>query len=285
MRTTVELPGLLAHSPIGFMAALGLLRVLSEDHRLDVRLGWRGGHAVLQGIDRGELIQVLQTHMAGRHRAPEWNWRDTTKRVTPEEFQGALASMAGDARARSFLAGFVLPAILDGNGFLSSTRLDMTSGRQQLLADLRRLAEALQEPGAARRAFQRALFGGPYEAQSSYGWDPAAVRRHALEAKAPTTSKPPGKPGLVWLAAESLAWHPMRPWDGRAYTTGCERLGGDWVYFWPIWSGCLDAVTARTLRQLSHDQVRRLPGVTACWASTFDSSGQYGALLPARPLS
>ena len=80
----VELPGITSRSPIGFLAALGLLRVLAEDRGQQVALGWHDGRAVLEGITREEAIEELAANMAGREKAFEFTWADSTRKIPPE---------------------------------------------------------------------------------------------------------------------------------------------------------------------------------------------------------
>ena len=55
-----DLFGLTASSPIGFMAALGMVRVLTSDRGCKIRLGWRNGHAVIKGIEPKGAISEQQ---------------------------------------------------------------------------------------------------------------------------------------------------------------------------------------------------------------------------------
>ncbi|WP_435103729.1 type I-G CRISPR-associated protein, Cas3-extension family [Arhodomonas sp. AD133] len=286
----IELDGLPGTTPIGFMATLGLLRVLGEDQGLPVRLSWDQAKPRLHGLaDREDLLSVLVTHMQGRHNDFEWNWADTAKGVTPENYSLACDEAAHRAssprRALAFLSAWATDTSVTDDGLVRYTRLDMTSGRQRLIADLRKIAATLETPEEAEGAFHRALFGGPYEDLSSFGWDPATVRQHAHEPRAPTKVKPAGKSGWIWLAAESLAWHPVLPRSDRAVTTGCEVLEGQGMsYFWGLWSASaeLGPEEVRFLRALDFRRLSRRMGVESLWSSTFGKSGNYTMLLPAQ---
>lgn len=277
----IRLTGIPAASPIGFMAALGLLRVLGQDHGVPVSLGWQDGCACLEGIDAQELVDVLVRHMEGRHQAREFTWSDSTRGVTADAYRAACldAARANDLRALGFLAAYGSDAVLDDKGQVRSTRLDMTSGRQSLISDLRKLAAVLESPDAARAAFQAALFGGAYDKdQSSYGLDPATQRSHATEHASPQKSAPLGKRGWVWLFAESLPLHPVLPvGSNRALPAGYD-LG----YFWPIWHAQVSLAEASALRLLSLDALRRLAGIDELWRSTYFQIGKYGALSSPR---
>ncbi len=202
----IELPGLSGASPIGFLAALGMLRVLVEDRGRDARLAWRHGRAVLEGLELTDAIDELAANMAGRGDALEFTWADTTRGVTPEQYRAAVAEAGGNRRALAFLAGWGTDAVVREGGIIA-TDLDMTSGQQKLLRNLRELALRVNH-----RSLEVALLGGPYEKQSPFGLDPASrVRFHAHEPQAPTHSDPPGKPGLIWLAFEAMPLHPVLP--------------------------------------------------------------------------
>jgi len=271
-----DLPGLTAASPIGFLAALGMLRVLASDRNLDVRLGWRNGHAVIDGIAPDRAISELAANMKDRNEAPEFNWADTPRKIPPETYRSACEEMAGDERALGFMAGWATDAILR-NEFVAVTRMDMTSGQQKLLRDLRGVAQRV-----GTDHFRRALLGGAYENQSSFGLDPIAVRSHAHEHEAPTKSSPQGKPGLIWLAFESIPLHPVVPVaPNRAQSTGWRSRSAT-AYVWPIWEALLTLQEVSLLRALPVDRLSSRPGVTEVWASKYGSSGKYGMFLPSQ---
>jgi len=270
-----ELNGITNSSPIAFMASLGMLRVLSEDRKLNVQLGWRDGHAVIEGADIDTIIAELTANINGRSEAPEFTWSDSPRKVSPEAYRTFCDEMSGDHRALSFMAGWASDSVLR-NGSVAVTRLDMTSGQQKLLRNLRKLAG-----GITKEHFESALLGGSYEGQSSFGLDPVAVRSHAHESKAPTKSSPPGKPGLIWLAFESIPLHPVVPIaPNRTQTTGW-RMWPDTAYVWPIWDGFLSLDEVILLRLLPIDRISKRPGVTEVWSSNYGSTGKYGMLLPA----
>ncbi len=274
----IELPGLSGASPIGFLAALGMLRVLVEDRGRDVRLAWRHGRAVLEGLELTEAIDELAANMAGRGDALEFTWADTTRGVTPEQYRAAVAQAGGDRRALGFLAGWGTDTVVS-KGVIAGTDMDMTpvNKKQMLPRDLCELA-----PRVNRKALEIALLGGPYERQSPWGLDPASRRTGATEAKAPGKSKPPGKPGLIWLAIESIPLHPVLPTSAtRTRTVGWRYMLAD-AYVWPLWNAPLNLNEARLLRMLPVARLAGRPGVTEVWASIKDKTGMYTWLLPAR---
>lgn len=302
---TTELPGLSEDSPDGFMAAIGLLRVLAEDRGLDVRLSW-DAVAVLHGIGEDDLLEGLVEHMRERYLALEWNWAKTTRKITPEQHAEVLRKHRDDDRFVRFLAGMVTPTVQkterkkDGKieETLANTRLDMTSGSQQLLAQLQALAKKMSPAGAkpkpkrkkspseplALQYFREALFERRYHRGSpSFGWDPNTIQDHAYSPRNPSQMKPTSRPGVVWLVAEGLALHPVLPKRGRAVTTGTARLKRQTVYYWPAWDDPADIAWIRAVRRVPLWRLKQVSGVRRVWTSAFGSSGKYGMLRPAVP--
>ena len=141
---SIDLNGLpIFSSPIGFMAALGLLRVCVQDHGLPVQLSWTDMHARLHGIARGDLTALLRLHMRDRALAPEFNFKVTgakgsqgpvqhLREIRPQDFRDAAVEFRGSQRALDFLAGFAADAVVNDKGFVARTRLDFTSGQQRI---------------------------------------------------------------------------------------------------------------------------------------------------------
>lgn len=286
----LELSGLHIASPQGFMAALGLLRVCTQDLGLDVRLSWSVSHAQLHGIDWPTLLEGMAAHMRGRSAAPEFNFPVTLENglqapvsklsgIRPEDYRAAAGSMHDNPRALDFLAAFATDAVLTQKGYAARNRLDFSAGQQQFVPKIRSLADELDPASSGFEArLRNALFGGPYEDQHSFGWDPVAVRRHAYEAEAPTKSSPPSQLFCVWLAIESLPLHPVVPISpSRAVTTGFS--GNEYV--WPQWGEPLTLGEVRLLRQRPVDTLAELDGVLAIWRSAIASSGRYDTLSTA----
>ena len=290
----VELTGMPISSPIGFMAALGLLRVCAQDCGRDVRLSWSLGHARLHGLTVGSLVQLLTDHMSGRSKAPEFNFEVSDEKgkrgpvmhlrsIVPADYRAAVAAFRGNDRALGFLAGFATDAVVNDKGFVARNKLDLSSGQQKLASEFRVLAAsldpALRRPKVALSTrIDRALFGGPYEEQHTFGWDPASLMTHAHLSAAPTDSVTPGQPMIVWLAVEALPLHPVVPvGPRRARTVG---FAGTHAYIWPQWAEPLTISEVARLRQRPVESLEQLPGVSAVWASAVTNVGKYGFLRP-----
>lgn len=164
------------------------------------------------------------------------------------------------------------------------TRFDFSSGPQHLAQEFRQLAQTLDPTEARNLKLHRArvvhgLFGGPYERQHSYGWDPATLLSHAHQPKAPTHAKPLGQPLLIWLAVESLPLHPVLPVGARrAITTGFVGFS---AYAWPQWTEPMNLAEVRLLRQRAVETLDDLPGIDAVWTSGITTVSRFGFFLPA----
>lgn len=291
----VELTGLPVASPIGFMAALGLLRVCTQDHGQTVGLSWGLATARLEGITREQLIELLEAHLRDRSLAPEFNLEVALmdgrrgpmvhlREISPADYRAAARAWRDDPRALGFLAGFGTDTVINDKGYVARTRFDFSSGQQRLAHDFRQLAQSLDPTELRNRKVHRTrvvngLFGGPYERQHSYGWDPATLLTHAHQPDAPSDTKPSGQPLLVWLAVESLPLHPVLPVGAqRTITTGFVRSR---AYAWPQWAEPLNLAEVRLLRQRAVETLDDLPGIGAVWSSGVTSVGKYGFFLPA----
>lgn len=293
--SAIELTGLSITTPLGFMAALGLLRVCAQDHGEQVALSWGANSAMLEGITEQRLEQLLMAHMKDRHKAPEFNLEVTLaggqrgpfvhlREIPRGDFRAAAQAWSQDPRALGFLAGYGTDAVIDKDGYVARTKFDFSSANQRLALEFRRLAKLLDPETRRPRLplttrIQRALYGGPYEDQHTFGWDPATLQSHAYQAIAPTDSATPGQPLAVWLAVESLPLHPVLPTSpSRAGTIG---FVGSHAYAWPQWSVPLTLPEVRMLRQRQLTSLDSLPGVEAVWSARITSVGKFGFFLPA----
>lgn len=292
---SVDLTGLSVASPIGFMAALGLLRVCAQDHGQPVGLSWGPATARLEGIGCEALLELLDAHLRGRSQAPEFNLEVPIKgdkhgpmvhlrEIPPADYRAAARAWRGDARALGFLAGYGTDAVVSDKGYVARTAFDFSSANQKLALEFRRLAQLLDPTERRPRVpfrvrVERALFGGPYEDQHSFGWDPATLMTHAHQPEAPTDSITPGQPMLIWLAVESLPLHPVLPLNAqRVVTTG---FVGSRAYAWPQWGTALSLAEVRTLRQRAVSSLDDVQGVHAVWSAGITTVGKFRFFQPA----
>lgn len=272
----LELPALRGYLPVGFMAGLGLARLLPPT----CRLGWeaRTQTAYVDGIERDALLDLLCAHMVGRAQSPELAIADDVRKFPLERFR-ALADSA-DANTLAWVRSWWRE---DGDATVP-TDLCLTGGPQRMLKMARELAAEL-DPSRSRKPaewvrgkFAEALFG-PWRYEddlASWGWDPASFRSGAFTSEAPTDLRKEGVAGAYWLAWEAQPFLPCLHGQG---TVGFVHGPRAWT--WATWAEPLDAhaVAALIFRP---DEAVALGGVH--YASGIVFAGQMQFFEPGRPL-
>ncbi len=274
----VTLGGLRADLPVGFMAALGLLRVAPAE----ARLSWEPQThvAVLQGVTRDTLLDHLLQHMSGRHRSPELQLCDDVRGLSMEQYR-EWATTLPDATL-----GWVRSLWREDGAKVLPTNLCFTSGNQRMVQMARELALRL-DPSSGDKAravvrakFEEAMFGPwRYEDEaSSWGWDPASFRVGAQTPQAPAKMRTEGVAAAYWLAWESLPLLPCIP--GRGTLGIVKEKNSPTLWTWASWAEPLglDAVSAL---------LRRPAEAVALGGKAFEAevvkSGYYQFFRPGRP--
>jgi hypothetical protein len=238
----LDLPALRGMQSIGFMAAVGLLRIGPAG----CRLGWRldTQTAFIEGVDQESLLDHLVTHMNGRSASPELHLADDVRKYKLDDYRAACESGAVDSVewVRCWWRE-------DGDG-LVPTDLCFTSGQQRFIRMARELAASL-DPSANSKAaskvrgkFSEALFGPWSYADDahSWGWDASTLRQGATTPEAPTGMPTEGVAGAYWLAWES---QPLFPCVYGQGTLGFEHKPRAWT--WPTWAEPLGIAAVRAL--------------------------------------
>lgn len=306
------LTGLRGDHPLGFLAALGVLRGCADVEGFrEARLSWRdqGGWRAVLHTPRVEtvesLAEILRSRAATRAAAPELNWSDTP-RVNAEAFRvAALEGLTEWAGGRSGLADQLPAQACDAvptGESVTTTALLMTSGRQLFLREARGAVEAVanglkigRRKKSSGELFRECLLG-PWRYEDpvhSLGWDPSTERLHALRGRSPTTEESRGVLAAVALAVDALPLFPVVLSLGRPASAGFHRFGQRRVAFltWPLWATPLGLPTIRSLLTLSELAAEKLPatalrarGVTAVFRSErykVPTQGAYYILRPA----
>lgn len=295
--TDIELSGLTGSSPIGALAAFGLLRLCAEIPALkEARLAWRREDdwiAVLEvsdAIDRDSLPGLLRDHLR-QQSCQVFAWADDI-RVQKSDYCQVLQQSLSDAssvnrRSCDYLAAFASEMAVDNaKGLVKPTAFYMTSGQQKFLSSALELAESFKKDQLEK--IREALFG-PWlyrDKQHALGWDPAAERVYALRHKKPGEEAPTSVSTAVRMALESLPLYPVFPDKrGRLTTSGFVRLNRENVYRWPLWKAPISLDTLKTLliANLENEEDLAQRGVTAVYSSIRSEFGQgYGLFRPAQ---
>jgi hypothetical protein len=306
---TLELPGLDAQNPLGFFAALGLLRVLDE-HALQhgaprpcLAFSSAGApSAVMRAhVAREGLSEVILADAAAQARSvtlalaydDEGQLCDpgadgATRDLKPspasarELLQRAAASTRRDA---DLAAGFFSELVQDNAGNTKPTALHFTAGQQTFLAmveDLRR--------GITAGDVDEALFG-PWRTASplpSLSWDASVARNYALRASNPSKEKRGSVPAANWLAVHALGLLPVLPKNGRLETTGVRGGWKDGAFAWPVWSAFATLPVVKSLLRQDPRRIgstaRAALGVEVVFESGIlrSDQGGYGSFTPAQ---
>lgn len=295
--TEIELTGLTGSSPIGALAAFGLLRLCAEIEALSqAKLGWRrrdDWFAVLSlsgDINKEALVALLSEHLR-RQFTDVFAWSEDV-RVTREQYQETLQKSVydasfGDRRFCDYLAAFASEMAVDNaKGLVKPTAFYMTSGQQKFLGSALELAETYRKDQSEK--LNEALFG-PWlyrDKQHALGWDPAAERMYALRHKKPGDETPTSVSAAIRLALEAIPLFPVFPdKNGRLSTSGFVRIKRENVFQWPLWQApiSLDALKTLLTSELSDDTNLCQRGVNALYKSIRSEFGQgYGIFRPAQ---
>ncbi len=311
---THVLTGLDAQNPLGFFAALGLLRVL------DAHAAAAGGPRPMLGYGNGDTCAlltcsgtlddvigiVLEDAVAQKAAAFLQIAYDTAGALTSSEHPDAKrdlkpspaaartilerAAATGSRRDQDLLTGLFSELVTDNNGNTKPTSLHFTAGKQVFLA----MVEDLRA-GVTADDLREALLG-PWKNEStlpSLSWDASVSRQYALRASDPSADKKGSVAGANWLAVHGLAFFPVQVARDRLVTTATRGGWKDSVFTWPVWNVQLTAPTIASLLRASEPdpdhgrrwsaQERAAMGIEAVfWSKILRSDqGGYGSFTPA----
>ncbi len=310
MTESLVLRPLVATNPLGLLAGLGVLDILTRlQPARRPTLRWTPGLAhcaEVTGVDGIALVDLLDEDRVGWSASPTLSWGPTGRaladvKVSAEEFrdwaQAVLSTLEdpreGPPRGRradaDLFSALVAEGAVAGKGDAKPTHLHFTAGQQRFLAMARELQQAVDR-GALREAVE-----GPWRYESelpSFSWSAGGERIYAQRGFNPASEKRRGVPGADWLALLGLRFFPVAALRGQLETTGCDRQWKASALTWPIWTVRLTAETVRSvladptlvrrpvreLRAMGIDEVMRAP----IRRSDQGGYGSFGAAEPAR---
>ena len=253
----VELKGLDGGNLLGYLAALGTLRVLAlSDPDGCIRMSWTRQGAWVPVLvsarlnDAEGVVRALEALVCGE-RTINRAWtigNDLT--LSREEFAACLARDRDcDSQEPEFLAAFGSEAIGSGprRERMSDTEFRTISGagHQHFLGFMRELAK-----DTTREQIRTALFElwDYSDDRPSMRWDPADYRPHALRAEDPSGDPIRTMKGANRLAVEALPLFPTVACDERRVRTiGFGDRDGRTEVSLPIWSEPLELHTVKAL--------------------------------------
>lgn len=282
-------------NPLGFLAALGTLRVISVVHpELHSTLSWipsSGSLAPLlnttKTISKDELPELLSTRL-GRECVfptaitgnPEWQ----KLRISESALREHMIESSADTTQIScdFWATF-FSETASRDGIALKTRFDFHSGQQKIVESISALRRF-----ASPSALRQTLFDGwQYLPRPSLRWDPLDEKRqYALQANDPAYK--PKNPiltdvGANLLALEALVFFPMVP-DQYGSQGGFDRARYAREWTWPLWRCELTVKTAFSVLHMPLDEnAHRRAGDLVWFRSRMAESGKgYRSFSPSR---
>jgi hypothetical protein len=262
--TRTVLKGLNGSNPLGFMASVGLLRLLDVQGN-HARLGFTedgGFHAWIECNPALDDIPGAVAKDADAAAGPQ-SWRLEYKnngdklaadlKAPPEQFREFLALAIDEWLKRrpersDYAAAYGTDVAHDGKGNTKPTAFHFTAAQQTFLGQVERLRSAIDAEWV-RQSFDTP---GATREGSNLRWDPDAERSRALMAKDPGKEKTAVNAPLEWLAFRGLPAFPCVPAGSRILTCGVTgRLQAELRFHWPLWSCGASYATVRSLLLLA----------------------------------
>lgn len=261
MSGVLELAGLQGTNPLGFLAAVGVLDVLTRAGRA-ATLAFADELvpiALVEGAeDVDDLVSILDQDRATWTESVVLNGPlshplDDAKpdSRTAAAWAGDVADTLSGGRAGSDLyCALVAEGAVDGAGKAKPTHLHFTAGQQRFLVTARELVARVDLDRL------REAVAGPWRDDStlkSFRWDGRGSRPYAMRASDPSKIQPPSVPGADWLALLGLASLPVRAVVNRytgslaLETTACEPRWKQSAFRWPLWSVAIGLPVVRSL--------------------------------------
>ena len=300
--TRTMLIGVNGANPLGFLASLGLLRLLGR--RFDTaRLGFTSDGSFRPFVEGygDDLAAFIEADAMASVGDQPWRlqYAKEEKRGTkmvadlkapPSIFANFLAAcverwISGDGEPAAFGAAFATTVAVDGKGNTKPTALHFTAANQQFLDTVEKTRAVVTAEWAQRSLFE----GNASRPGSNLRWDPSAERNWALMANNPNDDGTSVDAPLEWLAFRGLPLLPSFPRGGRIITTAVSGRGDDMTMTWPLWNVPASLNTVRSLMQsswrgTSKDRAQR--GVFAVCTSAIRRTGQgFGSFGPASVVS
>ena len=283
----IQLKGVDGSNPLGFLAGLGLIRLVPG-----ARLGFSedGSFRAFVDVDAmDEAALAAQVAVdAEAARDPYAPWRLTyTKAATkkqgpqevadlkppPEVFRNFMAAsieawLTGRDEAASYAAAYGSDVAVDGKGNTKPTAFHFTAAQQTFLGAVEGIRASVTPEWV-----EMSLFRGHGERPgSNLRWDPGAERNWALLAENPTKDGTRVNAPLEWLAFRGMPLLPSFPRGSRIFTTGVSGRGDEMVFTWPLWSVPASLMATRSALQVNwirYPRERAARGIFALCSSAI----------------
>jgi hypothetical protein len=296
--TLIALPALRGDRVLGFLAALGVVRLLAEELGDDeAAMSWpaggRGGPllrtSIADEVDQlaAGLFGVVEQMRGDGQLIPATTLlplrntkSDPMNSLSFDDGRGLSTTVNGDAAAERWLASFTGTTSLPREASLKRTRWwAVGPGPVTIAGTLDKAMEPISTIDDMRSALvawrRHDWVGGYLDAAADVGKE----RTNGNSAKAAVI-------GATWLALMATRWFPERALsEERSETVGWSVSKGKAVFRYPVWSGQLSAHSIRTL--LDHPALAAQPdqgtlsclGISEIWQATRLQSGKNNAAV------
>lgn len=257
----IALPALDGRLPLGFLAAVGTLRLISENYDPATKLSWSPTTVTphlrtIAASDITGLTELLQTilrcdedtRIPGMPRDfPPLQAAPDPLRATPSELARRVAEWqthADPGLVADWTRALVTDLALDRKNAAEITPLAAPSGKQSFGTMFTKTVDGTRSrPSALHEAF-----AGWHRVDHCTG---EYLDHHVLRDAADSTtgkSIERGVPGATWLALMALPLFPVTgDSSGRRRGTGWQRIANREVMRWPLWRTPLDLHAVRCL--------------------------------------
>jgi hypothetical protein len=294
MNSTLSLTGLIGSNPLGFLAALGCLRILGAKEPVllswELTDEWRARlhflNSAEESVLRNYVIAELVSFASRRALSSELTFADSIPKakkgkkaefacdikILPEQyaqFVGASVTAATPANHElvDWFAAFGSELMTDKTPErkVKPTAFHMTAGQQKFLDRVQKLIEAMKKATVQRKGrnsrspedrFGETLFG-PWkyiDEQNALGWDPVTENVRALSAEKSDPDNVLSVQGAVYLAFHALPLFPTAVTDHRLMTTAFKDFDDGTALTWPLWEEPLSLDSIRTALHLTELQ-------------------------------
>jgi hypothetical protein len=272
--TRTVLKGLNGSNPLGFMASVGLLRLL-EGQGNHARLGFTedgGFHAWIECNPMLDDIPGTVTKDA-ESAAGSQPWRLEYEKqekkaikvvadlkAPPEQFRNFLTSaidewLTGQPEQSNYAAAYGTDVAVDGKGNTKPTAFHFTAANQQFLGAVEETRGKITRDWVEESLDDR---DGKTKPGSNLRWDPDAERSRALMGVNPNDDGTVVNAPLEWLAFRGLPAFPCVPVGSRILTCDVTGRRQDELRFhWPLWSCGASYATLRSLLLFTASWIER----------------------------
>lgn len=277
MTNEILLSGIDGANPLGFLAALGTLRVLSTDPA-DVQLlwkkhanAWRPVLTMEEAINKEALVEHLHAKLATSIPVDVFALGDNPS-VPLDVFRpyaqaSAKAALDGHRTRADFAAAFAGEHPVDKDGKVPDTALRTMSGagHQHFLKFMRNFIEQVRPEHLQKTLFDAWRYDDPVQ-NMTLRWDPSDDSRYALRWSDPSGDPDRKSIGSMWganrLAIEALPLFPTLPTHRQLETVGFHTQGARKTHWtWPIWNAPAGVDTVRSLLDMTDVHRSGRPGV------------------------